>query len=184
MPLLSFLWLFSCLPGDSISARLSRAGAHFRRHAKYRFPTYRLETSIVATAGALGVILSYLVPAEQVTTLISATQLTGLALVMMLASIVVFLGQLAVVPLVSVSILASILPPPESLGISPELLTLAFLGAWSITAQSSIFSGLTIATARLFQQTPGGIAYRWNLLYSGTGFVVLAALLFICARWF
>jgi len=183
LPPLSFIWTLICVSGDNWREQAAHAAENFWQHAKDRFPTYRSETSMVATAGALGVMLSHLVPAEDMAALISATHLSGLPLVLVLALTVFVLGQFAIVPLVSVSILASILPPPDVLGVSPELLMLTFVGAWSLTTQSSIFTGTIMVTARLFDQPPTTIAYRWNRTYTYSGLLLLCLMLTIGSRW-
>ena len=177
LPFLSFIWTLNCMPGARLRERFEQTATRFSKHVRERFPEYRAETSMVATAGALSVIVAGLVPADVIAALISATGLSGYGLLISMMLLVIALGQIAIVPLVSVSILASILPPPQTLGMSPEIIMLALVGAWALTVQSSVFTGLTLLTARLFDERPETVVYRWNLVYSCTGLLLLGAIL-------
>lgn len=177
LPFLSFIWTLNCVPRSGFLERFNETTTRFLAHAQIRFPEYRSEASMVATAGALSVLVASLVPADVVAELIRATGLSGYSLLIALVLLVIALGQIAIVPLVSVSILASILPSPQTLDMSPEIIMLAFVGAWALTVQSSVFTGLILLIARLFDARPGTVVYRWNLMYSCTGVLLLGAIL-------
>jgi len=81
------------------------------------------------------------------------------------------------VPLVTVSILASVLPSPELLGLRYEVLVLAFVGGWAFATQSSVFSGTTLVTARLFNRSAATIAYTWNGLFVLSGSLLLCLMI-------
>jgi len=185
VPIVCAPWMMFCMPGPTVMQRFQQTMARLKLHAAEQFPTYRSEASMVGTAGALGVLLSAAVSKEAMAELLISLHLSGLPLAIALVLTILIAGQLALVPLVTVSILASVLPAPELLGLRYEVLVLAFVGGWAFATQSSIFSGTTLVTARLFNRSPATIAYTWNGLFvlSGTFLlcIMVAALHFIYA---
>lgn len=185
VPIVCAPWMMLCMPGPSLAKCYQQTMARLKLHAVEQFPTYRSEASMVGTAGALGVLLSAAVPKELMAELLISLHLSGLPLAIALVLTILVGGQLALVPLVTVSILASVLPAPELLGLRYEVLVLAFVGGWAFATQSSVFSGTTLVTARLFNRSAATVAYAWNGLFVLTGSALLclmvAALHFIYA---
>ena len=177
VPFICILWMMVCSTGPSLIERLQQTLKLLQQHAKEQFPTYRSEASMVGTAGALGVLLSAIAPKEALAELLTSLHLSGLPLALIIAATIILAGQVALVPLVSVTILASLLPPPELIGLRYEVVMLAFVGAWGFATQSSLFSGTTLVTSRLFNRSADTIAYRWNGSFVLSGFVVLCVII-------
>ncbi|MEW5009473.1 MAG: hypothetical protein RPT25_10635 [Cycloclasticus sp.] len=177
VPIVCVPWMMLCMPGPTLRQRFQQTAARLKLHAVEQFPSYRSEASMVGTAGALGVLLSAAVPKEMMAELLSSLHLSGLPLAIALVLTILVAGQLALVPLVTVSILASVLPAPELLGLRYEVLVLAFVGGWAFATQSSVFSGTTLVTARLFNRSAATIAYTWNGLFVLSGSLVLCLMI-------
>ncbi len=177
VPFICILWMMACVTGPSLTERLQQTLQLLKQHAKEQFPTYRSEASMVGTAGALGVLLSAIAPKEALAELLTSLHLSGLPLALIIAATIILAGQVALVPLVSVTILASLLPPPELIGLRYEVVMLAFVGAWGFATQSSLFSGTTLVTSRLFNRSAATIAYRWNGSFVLSGFVILCLII-------
>jgi len=177
VPIVCIPWMMLCMPGPSLIKRYKQTMKRLKSHAIEQFPTYRSEASMVGTAGALGVLLSAAVPKELMADVLISLHLSGLPLAIALVLTILLAGQLALVPLVTVSILASVLPAPEVLGLRYEVLVLAFVGGWAFATQSSVFSGTTLITARLFNRSASTIAYAWNGLFVLSGSALLCLMI-------
>jgi len=184
VPFVCAVCIMFYVDASSFAERLQQTLQVLKQHATEQFPTYRSEASMVGTAGALGVLLSVIAPKEALAELLTSLHLSGLPLALLIVVTVILAGQLALVPLVSVTILASLLPPPELINLRYEEVMLAFVGAWAFATQSSIFSGTTLVTARQFNRSATTIAYRWNGSFVLSGIVVLCLILTLVHNYY
>ena len=83
------------------------------------------------------------------------------------------LGQLGANPILSMSLIAPLLPPAEALGISPTALALPLVCGWTMTGITSPFTATTLLIARFGGIRAIQVGWVWNRGY----FLATSALL-------
>lgn len=175
-PVTAALWLVlqyrdsaTSLPG---AVRLG--GTRLIGHARERFPTYRLEITLLASAAFVGSLIAALLPPDLIRAIVTEAPLPPWALVAALAWVIVALGQLGMNPVLSVTILSGALPSPDVLGLPPVVVAVALTGAWAITANTSPFSAATLVTGQMAGVTAETVGQRWNGLYAVASLTLLS----------
>ncbi len=139
-------------------ATLRRLGDHIRDG----FPAYRLELAILTAAAFVGSLIGALLPGDLVARALDAIPLPAWGLVALLAWVTVALGQAGLNPVLTVSALAGVLPPPDVLGVPPEAVALGLTGGWALTAASSPFGAATLIVGHMTGLGPYTAGARWN----------------------
>lgn len=176
-PVAAAVWLF--LQYHSVTAGLGRTlvktGRRLVEHAQVRFPSYRLEVTLLASAAFVGNLIAALLPPDLIRSLVTVAPVPPWVLIAGLAWIVVLAGQLGMNPVLSVTILSGALPPPDVLGLPPVVVALALTGAWAVTANTSPFSAATLVTGQMAGVTAETVGRRWNGLYAILSLALLSA---------
>ncbi len=75
-------------------------------------------------------------------------------------------GQLALNPIITVSLIGAALPSAETLGAAPAALAAAYMTGWGVAVGSSPFTLSTLIVAGLAGRTGQEVAWRWNGRFS------------------
>ncbi|WP_019645866.1 hypothetical protein [Novispirillum itersonii] len=174
-PLIGCGWILTqaLSPLHPLPQALRQTSVRMRQHGIRFFPGYRNEIALLSSAAFIGACISALIPAEVVAATLRGLPVPPSVLIVVSAWLVVACGQIGMNPVLSVTLLTGILPPPEVMGVHPVALAVALTGAWSLTAASSPFSAAPMVTATLSGTTAGVVGRRWNGPYT------LAALVFL-----
>lgn len=161
----------------SLAARVRAAGARLAGQLRVRIPTYRAEAAVLGGAGFAGVALAAAFPSALAAAWFTRAGLPGIVVLCAIAPVMLLLSQLALNPIIAVMLLAVVLPPPASLGVTPTALGLAYLSGWAVSAAMTPMSASAIATARWAgrpgaEVSPYSVTNRWN-----AGFVAGQAVL-------
>lgn len=156
---------------------LAYATAHLGRRSLHLFPSLRAEVGILGGAGFTGVLLAAMLPPDIIAEALAALHLTGPAVAVVLVAVVLVASQVGLNPIVSVTLLAAALPAPQTLGVTPTLLGVAFMSAWALAINSSPMTASVLLLSRLAETTPATLGYRWNGGYTIGGFLLVALVL-------
>jgi hypothetical protein len=103
-----------------------------------------------------------LVPAGAVAAAFEALRLPGAAAPGLVVVLMALGGQLALNPIITVSLIGAALPPAEALGAAPAALAAAYMIGWGVAAGSSPFTLSTLIVAGLAGRSGQEVAWRWN----------------------
>jgi hypothetical protein len=121
--------------------------------------------AVMAGAGFCGVALGVFAPVDLLSSWLTTIALPGWGVPFLVVTIFMLLGQVGFSPTLTFITLAVVIPDPEILGVSPEIYYAAILGVWGLASIGTPFSVPAMLTARLFDDTPAGVTYRWSPLY-------------------
>lgn len=175
-PVMAALWLL--VQERAPAATLRR----LRTHVLDGFPAYRLELSILTAAAFVGSLFGALLPHDAVAAALDAVPLPAWGLVAALGWMVVALGQAGLNPVLTVSAVAGVLPPPEVLGVPPAAVAVALTGAWALTAASSPFGAATLIIGQMTGVGATAAGSRWNGPFAVTGLLALTVWVGLVAR--
>src|SRR5699024_5494093 len=108
-----------------------------------------------------------------------ASGLHGPLAALVAMAVVIVLAQLGLTTIVTVTLLASVLPDIQALALSPLALALALMCAWTLVMVTSPFTALMQIVVDLVQRSPLLVAWRWNGLYFALGLCVLSAWVYL-----
>jgi hypothetical protein len=135
----------------------------------------------MAGAGFCGVALGVFAPVDFLFSWLASAALPGWSVPFLVIAIFMLLGQVGFSPTLTFITLAVVIPDPEVLGVSPQIYYAAILGIWGLASIGTPFSVPAMLTARLFDDTPAGVTYRWSPLYLIAAPVAVALILALIA---
>lgn len=129
----------------------------------------RNEMAIFAASGALGAVLSSLVPSDLISGLVASQ--TGVYLVAVCGMLILpLMSAVGVIPITMLSIFSGLLPQLMNAGMDPLLIAVALVIGFSLAMMLSPFGPAVMLLSRLGQVSRWAVAFGWN------GQFVLAAL--------
>nr|WP_245396603.1 hypothetical protein [Jiella sonneratiae] len=160
VPLISVAWI------AHVSGNLSETARRVRRLAFVELPSYRSELVLLVMAGVIGTLGAALIqPLASGRALDLSSVPTWLVLVAPVF-VVPILGQLGMNPILSVSMLAPLLPAPASLGIAPNLFAAAITAGWALAGATSPFTATTLLVGRLGHTSALTVGLVWNRAFT------------------
>jgi hypothetical protein len=176
LPPLAMGWIALQARG-AVVVRLRVVGQRLARQLRERVPTYRGEAAVLGGAGLAGTALAAAFPAAPLAALLDRMGVPGLLVLALIAPAMLLLAQLTLNPIIAVTLLAAILPPPAALGVTPMALGFAYLSGWAVCAGLTPMSASAITSARWAGHSDAGgggaevspydITNRWNLRFTG-----------------
>ncbi|EKF74959.1 hypothetical protein A11A3_05881 [Alcanivorax hongdengensis A-11-3] len=170
-PLSAIVWMASQRQRLGGGTGLRRAVTQVARHSRLIFGANRGEIAVLGGSACLGALLTPLVDGQALHHLLLASHLHGAAMAIAAMLLVVVLAQLGLNPIVSVTLLASLLGDGNI--VDPRLLAVALMCSWSLSMISSPFTASMLVLSQLIQRPARQIAWRWNGLF----FVLVVPLL-------
>ncbi|MDX1803501.1 MAG: hypothetical protein R3292_05430 [Alcanivorax sp.] len=170
-PLAAIVWMASQRRRLGGGTGLRRALTLLGRHSRLIFGANRGEIAVLGGSACLGALLGPLVDGQALHGLLLASHVHGVAMAVAAMLLVVALAQLGLNPIVSVTLLASLLG--DGGAVDPRLLAVALMCSWSLSMISSPFTASMLVLSQLIQRPAWQIAWRWNGLF----FVLVVPLL-------
>ena len=161
VPLIAFAWML--LQGRGRPDRLVR---RLVTQAVTRYPAQRMEVVILASAGFAGTLIAAALPVEAIAARFDALAIPGLLLPLLIFWFVVIGAQLALNPILTVTIAGAVLPAPLALGAPPEAVAAAYMMAWGIGTVASPFTLSVLIIAGIAEKDSRQVAWRWNGVFS------------------
>lgn len=158
---------------------LGRAITLLRRHLRSVFGAPRNELAVMGGSAFIGILIVPLVDKQLLSQALAASGLhgTGAAIAAMLA--VIALAQIGLSSIVSVTLLASVLPNIDSIGLAPAPLAVALMSGWTLSMLSSPFTAAMQILAQVIGRSPYTVGWRWNGLLFALAVPVLCLWLFV-----
>ncbi|UCH72660.1 MAG: hypothetical protein JSU82_09720 [Rhodospirillales bacterium] len=173
VPVLSLSWI--ALQGRSVPggplAHAARRGAGYVVHD---LAGYRSEIVLLVMAGFIGTLGSGLLAPLVATAGLDLSAVPAWALLVGLVWVVPVTGQLGMNPILSVSLLAPLLPHAHELGISPNAIILAFTAGWALSGASSPFTATTLLVGALGRVSALHVGWKWNGAFTLVGGLLLS----------
>lgn len=159
VPLLSLAWIG--LQSPDIAGMRGRLGAFVAQD----LPDYRTEVTLIASAGYLGAVGATIAEPVLAGAGIELGAVPPVALLLGLVWIMPLLGQVGANPILSMSLVAPLLPPAAELGLSPNAFAVALIAGWTMTGITSPFTATTLLIGRFGGIRAIEVGWVWNRAY-------------------
>ena len=169
VPLISVGWIAIQVSGGAVP-RLG-FGGRLTKLAFAEIPSYRSELVLLVMAGVIGAVGGALLKPLTAGHAIDFGILPPWIIIVAMIWIIPLLGQAGMNPILSVSLLAPLLPTPSAMGVSPNVVVLALTAGWSLAGATSPFTATTLLIGRLGHTTALKVGLVWN-----RSFVLIAGL--------
>jgi len=85
-------------------------------------------------------------------------------------------------PILSVSLIAPLLPTPSELGVSPAAIIVALTAGWALGGASSPFTATTLLVGAFGRVSAHWVGLKWNGLFTILGGLILCIWVAIVAQ--
>ena len=177
VPTLSICWLFIQL------ANGSAVGARLIEYVHTEIPAFRSDLLLLMSAGYIGIVGSALLVPLMSRAGIDLTILPPSLLIIALVWIMPIFGQLGGNPILTVSLVAPLLPDASLLGLSPTSFAVALLCGWSLTGLTSPFTATNMLIGRFGNIPTKEVGRIWNRSYFLIAVTLLSVWSLIYAYW-
>jgi hypothetical protein len=176
-PLVTIAWLLMQGIQRSDVSPLPHAGQGLGRFLKVVVPGYRMEVTILSTAGFAGAVIASFLTPEMIASALTWSGAPALLVPAIVIGLVIAGGLLGLNAIITVMILGGALPDPAVFGVSPIILATSYLAAWGLTVGSSPVAMSTLIIGNFNQQSGATVGLRWNGIYTLSGYVVSSVIL-------
>lgn len=167
VPVIALIWVW--IQTGSAAA----LGRHLRRYAIEELPAYHSELTLLMMAGYIGSVGAALIVPLMARSGVDLAGLPAWVVLVALVWIIPVLGQIGMNPILSVTLLAPLVPSGAALGISPETVVVALTCGWALSGATSPFTATTLLIGSFAGVSATEVGLRWN----GGYFFVCALLL-------
>ena len=162
-----------------VTVRGREGPARLRDYVVRDVPRQRNEIAVLGNAAFCGAAIALLLPEGSVAGILQQF-LAVAAIPALCLAVVVLLGQVGFNPLLSVTVLASILANPGAIGLDPTVLAVALTAGWGLSVGSSSAAAATMMIGRMTGENAWTVGSRWNgaftLAATGLAMAVTTAL--------
>lgn len=170
VPMFAFGWM--------VLQQRWRVWAVFARlewQAVSRYPAQRVEVIILGSAGIAATFMAQALPVEQIAGAIGSWDLPSVILPLVVFWFVFIGANLALNPILTVSIAGAVLPAPLLLGASPLSVAAAYMLGWGLATCSSPFTLSTLIISGIAKRSSTEVAWHWNSLFGLSAGVLASA---------
>jgi hypothetical protein len=172
VPLIAVVW-------TGIQARDSRPLATIGRSAASYLgrdlPGYRGELVLLMMAGFIGTLGGILMVPLLASSGVNLAAIPALAILVALVWIIPLTGQIGMNPILTVSMIAPILPGAASIGVSPADIVVAITAGWALSGASSPYTATTLLIGSFGGVSAIHVGVIWNGAYTLLCGVLLSA---------
>ncbi|MEQ9639526.1 MAG: hypothetical protein RIM84_05825 [Alphaproteobacteria bacterium] len=176
VPVIALIWIGWQLHENGAGRAAAILGRRLGQQVLVTFPAYRTEMAILASAGFGGSLVAAALPRQAIAAALVAADLPAAAIPIGILLAIVLGAQLALNPIITITVVAAVLPPLAAVGVSPELAAVASMLGFGLAVGGSPFMLFLLMTARLAGRAPGEVAYRWNGGYTVLAMAAVSAL--------
>lgn len=171
VPIISLVWIaLQAAPHH----RLHAIGHRSLSYISNDLPAYRGELILLMMAGFIGTLGSVLLQPIVLASGIDLTALPGWLVLVALVWIIPVTGQIGMNPILSVSLIAPILPEPAMMGVSPSDVIVALTAGWALTGASSPYTASTLLIGSLGNVSATRVGIKWNGAFALLSAVILS----------
>ncbi|SEP56638.1 hypothetical protein SAMN05428995_10195 [Loktanella sp. DSM 29012] len=153
-----------------------------RDYAMTELPGNRSEIVLLAMAGFIGSLGAALLSPVIVSSGIDLSSVPAPVVLLVLFWTIPLAGQFGMNPILSVSLLAPLLPAPAEIGAAPAAFIVAITGGWALSGATSPYTASTLLIAQYGKVSASHVGLRWNGGYALTCGVVLSVWVLIALK--
>ncbi|MBS1301886.1 hypothetical protein GZH79_05965 [Loktanella sp. SALINAS62] len=166
VPVIALLWMGEQDVLNHHKHPILHVASRARDYAITELPGNRAEIVLLAMAGFIGSLGAALLAPVIAQSGIDLSSVPPFVLLLALFWIVPITGQFGMNPILSVSLLAPLLPAPVDIGISPAAFVVAITGGWALSGATSPYTASTLLIAQYGGVSASHVGLRWNGRYA------------------
>lgn len=182
VPVLALIWIGLQAAEDQQGNVIGRVAGRAKTYVLTELPGNRSELVLLAMAGFIGALGSSLMHPIVIAAGIDLTGIPAWVLLLVMFWMIPVTGQFGMNPILSVSLMAPLLPAPEIMGVSPAAVIVAITGGWALSGATSPYTASTLLIASLGKVTASHVGLRWNGPYALTCGVLLSIWICVAAQ--
>ncbi|WP_319533063.1 hypothetical protein [uncultured Cohaesibacter sp.] len=159
VPLISIIWLFIQLK------KPAALKAHLLHYVQIEIPAFQSDLLLLMSAGYIGVVGSAILVPLLGHAGIDATVMPGWLLLLVILWIMPIAGQLGGNPILTLALVAPLLPDAALFGFHPSAFAVAMMCGWALTGLTSPFTATNMLIARFGNIPTVDVGRVWNRLY-------------------
>ena len=163
VPVIAASWIAIQAPSGR---RLTNLGRRARDYAFQDLPNYRSELTLLIMAGFIGSVGGAMLGPIAANSGLDLTQLPTWVILVALVWFIPLTGQLGMNPILSVVLMAPILPSPAALGVTPTAVMVAITAGWTMSGASSPYTATTMLIGNFAGKSAMFVGLRWNGVYT------------------
>ena len=163
VPVIAASWIAIQAPAGR---RLVNLGRRARDYAFQDLPNYRSELTLLIMAGFIGSVGGAMLGPIAAQSGLDLTQLPTWVILVALVWFIPLTGQLGMNPILSVVLMAPILPSPAALGVTPTAVMVAITAGWTMSGASSPYTATTMLIGNFAGKSALFVGLRWNGVYT------------------
>ncbi len=162
VPVLSLVWIGIQNPVRPLAA----VGQRARDYMVRELPAYRGELVLLMMAGYIGTVgAHYLLPLVEATG-VDLAAVPAWVILVALVWVIPLAGQLAMNPILAVSLMVPLLPTAAEMGVSPAALVVAITAGWTLSGACSPYTATTLLIGSFGGVSAAHVGLRWNGAYT------------------
>lgn len=172
VPLIAVVWTGIQARGSRPFATIGRSAASYLGRD---LPAYRGELVLLMMAGFIGTLAGILLAPLLVRSGLNLEAIPALAILVALVWVIPLSGQIGMNPILTVSMIAPILPAAASIGVSPTDIVVAITAGWALSGASSPYTATTLLIGSFGGVSAAHVGVIWNGAYTLLCGVLLSA---------
>ncbi|MGB0087622.1 MAG: hypothetical protein WBP94_19875 [Rhodomicrobiaceae bacterium] len=162
VPLIALGWVAMQNQGRGpLKQAASRASAYVAK-----LHVYRSELILLVMAGFIGTIGSRLLSPVVGASGFDLTALPGWLILIALVWVIPLNGLIGMNPILSVSLMAPLLPSAADMGVTPTAMIVALTAGWALGGASSPYTATTLLVGAIARVSPWRVGLKWNGAYT------------------
>ncbi|AZQ68474.1 hypothetical protein EF888_15845 [Silicimonas algicola] len=163
---------------------LQSVGRRYKTYFFEELPAFSGEMTLIMMAGYIGTVGAAVLAPVLNDLGLDLSLLPTWVLLVGFVWIIPVLGQLAMNPILAVTLIGPFIPSAETLGVSPTAVVVALTAGWAISGASSPFTATQLLLAHHAGVSAWSVGLRWNGLFTLTCLVLLSAWVLVYAYVF
>ncbi|MGR3572290.1 hypothetical protein [Brevirhabdus sp.] len=182
VPAISLIWVAIQGRGTpaGVLGNMRRKSARF---AVVNMPGYRTEMLVLMMAGYIGTLGSTVLSGHIADLGIDLSALPPLVILVGLVWVIPLSGQLGMNPILSVTLLAPLLPSAATMGVDPSVVVVAITSGWALSGASSPYTATTMLIGSFANVSATHVGVVWNRYYALVCGGVLSLWVALLALW-
>ncbi len=162
VPVIAFIWI----------AIQNRGSARFREAVSRAYaymvglPIYRSELVLLVMAGFIGTLGSRLLLPLVAASGLNLAAAPGWLILIGLVWLIPLTGLIGMNPILSVSLIAPLLPSAAAMGVTPTAIIVALTAGWALGGASSPYTATTLLLGAIARVSPWRVGLKWNGAYT------------------
>lgn len=181
VPVLSVMWI--ALQSQHEGKRIAfHIAGRVQAYVGAELPRNRSELVLLAMAGFIGALGASLMQPVIVASDLDLAGVPTWALLLGMFWLIPVTGQLGMNPILSVGLIAPLLPAPEVMGVSPSAVIVAITAGWALSGATSPYTASTLLISSLGKVSAPHVGIYWNGCYALISGLILSVWIIAAAQ--